>query len=246
MSYHNLFIMKCLLIYFLFILMTVAIKAQDIDSSTRKISLTILAKKERPMSNIIVSSLNTAEAGFTNRLGMFVFADMTDNDTISMMLPRLGEIFIPVARMDSIVVKLRSARRYYYVTNEGPSEIFGRRSRNFNQIRTESTDLLDVQEMLSRHTYRSLVELLQGVAGLTITPTSGERGNGFVSANIRGPVSINGSNEPIVVLDGQMIGTLNVANNMVNIYDIKTIEVQKNATQWGVFGANGAIVIKTQ
>jgi len=242
--------MKRISIFSLLILMTVAIKAQDIiDSSTRKISLLILAKKERPMSNIIVSSLNTNEAGFTNRSGMYVFADMTDNDTISLVLPRLGEIFIPVARMDSIVVKLRSARRYYYyyVSNEGQSEDFGRRSRNFNQIKTESTDLLDVQEMLSRHTYRSLVELLQGVAGLTITPTSGERGNGFVSANIRGPVSINnGGNEPRVVLDGQMIGTLNVANDMVNIYDIKTIEVQKNATQWGVFGATGVIIIKTR
>ena len=235
--------MKHLTAFSLLIFMTVAIKAQDIDSPKRNISLLILAKKERPMSNIIVSSLNTAEAGFTNRLGMFVFADMTDNDTISIMLPRLGEIFIPVTRMDSIVVKLRSARRYYYVSNVGQSEILGRRSDNLNKIKTEPTDLLDVQEMLSKHSYRSLVELLQGVAGLNITPTGAAN---QVSANIRGPVSINGSNEPIVVLDGQMIGTLNVANNMVNIYDIKTIEVQKNATGWGTFGATGVILIKTQ
>ena len=237
--------MKNLTVFSLSILMTVAIKAQDIDSSTRNISLTILAKRERPMSNIIVSSPTTAEAGFTNRSGLFVFSDMTDNDTISMMLPRLGEIFIPVAGMDSIVVKLRSARRYYYVSNLGQSENFNRRSENFNKIKTEPTDLLDVQALLKRHPYRSLADLLQShVAGLNITTTNG--GAGSVSANIRGISSFLGSSEPLVVLNGIPIGTLDYANSMININDIETIEVQKSASEWGLRGANGVILIKTQ
>ena len=238
--------MKHLIIFFLSILLTVAVvKGQDMDSSKRDISLIILAKKGRPMSNIIVRSLSTANAGITDRSGLFVFSDMSDNDTLSVLLPRIGETFIPVVGMDSIVVKLRSARRYYYVSNAGQSEIFNRRSDNFNKIKTEPTDLLDVQEMLSRHSYRSLADLLQGVAGLNIT--LGMNGE-ITDANMRGPTSlvIKDNNQPIVVLDGVMIGTLSVADSRVNIYDIKTIEVQKNATQWGAFGANGIILIKTQ
>jgi len=238
--------MKYIIAISLSILMTVAINAQDIDSTTRSISLTILAKKERPMRNIVVRSLSNTNAGITDRSGLFVFADMSDNDTLSVLLPRIGETFIPVVGMDSIVVKLRSARRYYYVSNQVQSENFTRRSENFNKIKTEPTDLLDVQEMLKSGSYRSLVDLLQGVAGLNITQASGNQ----VYANIRGPTSIGGynvnnSNQPLVVLDGVMIGTITQADMVVNIYDIKIIEVQKNATQWGTFGANGVILIKT-
>ena len=236
--------MRYLIVFFLSILVTATVKGQDMDSSKRDISLIILAKKGRPMRNIIVRSLSATNAGITDRSGLFVFADMSDNDTLSVLLPRIGETFIPVVGMDSIVVKLRSARRYYYVSNAGQSENFNKRSENFNKIKTEPTDLLDVQEMLSRHSYRSLADLLQGVAGLNITQTSGNQ----VYANMRGPTSLayGNNNQPMVVLDGEMIGTLSVAENRVNIYDIKTIEVQKNATQWGAFGANGVIVIKTQ
>ena len=238
--------MKHISIFFLFALMTVATTAQDMGSQNRRISMTILDKKERPVRNIVVSSLNTNRAGFTDRSGLFVFADMPDNDTISMMLPKYGEIFIPVVGMDSLVVKLRSARRYYYVSNEGQSDIFQKQKRDvFNEIRTESTDFLDVQEMLSKHSYRSLADLLQGIAGLNLTLNS-YPGGAYTTVNVRGPVSINGTNEPLIVLDGAILGSFAQAENIINIYDIKTIEVQKNATQWGALGANGAIVIKTK
>ena len=234
--------MKHIIISFLFILMTVSVKAQDVDFQKRNISLIILDKKERPMSSIIVSSIGATETGSTNRSGLFVFNDMSDSDTLYVLLPRIGEVYIPVVGMDSIVVKLRSARSYYYVSNNGQSENFSRMSENYNAIKTEPTDLLDVQAMMSKNQYRSLVDLLQGIAGLTIITNS----DGSVSANMRGPTSIFGANEAIVVLDGSVIGTLSRAENMINIYDIKTIEVQKNATQWGTFGADGVILIKTK
>ena len=229
--------MKHLTIFFLLILMTVAVKAQDIGSTKRNIALVIVDKKERPIGNVIVSSLGADKAGITDRSGKFIFADMTDNDTISMILPKYGETLISVGEMDSIVVKLRSVRRFSYMNSAGQNVTMRR------QHQTEPIDVLDVQAMLSRHTYRSLEDLLQGVAGLNITPVGAPN---EVNVNIRGPVSINGSNEPMVVLDGTMIGTLTNANNMINIYEIKTIEVQKNATGWGALGANGVIVIKTR
>jgi hypothetical protein len=237
--------MRQIVFFILLSLITVVVKAQDIDSQKRSIFLTVLAKRERPMSNILVRSLSNTEAGVTDRSGLFVFADMSDNDTISIMLPRLGETLIPVASMDSIVVKLRSARRYYYVSNVGQSEIFNRRSDNFNRIKTEPADLLDVQALLQQHPYRSLVDLLQGnVAGLNITTTNGSFGS--VSANIRGVSSLLSSSEPLVVLNGMPIGTLNDANSIIDLHDITTIEVQKSASEWGSRGANGVILIQTK
>ena len=229
--------MKYITIFPLFVLIVVAVNAQDIDSTKRDISLKILDKKERPMSNIIVQSAN--KSGFTDRSGLFVFSGMSDSDTILMMLPKVGQTLVTVAGMDSIVIKMRSARRYYYKNNEGQSMAVDRVKHE-----TESTDILDVQAILKKRSYNSLTDLLQGVAGLNITPSGGSGRE--MSANIRGTASINGNNEPLVVLDGTKIGTFSEANRMINVREIKTIEVQKNATEWGMLGTNGAIVIKTK
>jgi hypothetical protein len=233
--------MKYISVFFLLILMSVATQAQDTEAPKRDISLLVLNKKGRPISNIIVRSAGSTKAGMTNHSGLFVFNDMTDEDQISMMLPKYGETFIPVAGMDSIVVTLRSARRYSYVYNDEQNVIIDKRDN-----RTDANTLLDVQELLEQHPYASLVDLLQGanVAGLNIS-TSGRAG-GDASASIRGPNSLMSSSEPLVVVDGLPIGGLNDANQSVNVYDIKTIEVQKSSSEWGVRSANGVILVNTK
>ena len=103
--------------------------------------------------------------------------------------------------------------------------------------------------MLKQHPYTSLVELLQGanVAGLNITNSARAGGaGGDASANIRGQRSLNLSNAPLVVVDGMPMGGLNDADNMLNVNDIDTIEVQKSSSEWGVRGANGVILVKTK
>jgi len=42
------------------------------------------------------------------------------------------------------------------------------------------------------------------------------------------------------------LGTISETSSMVNIFTIKTLEVQRSASQWGVRGANGAIIIHTR
>ena len=39
-------------------------------------------------------SLNTGEKGVTDRSGLFVFNDMSDDDHISLKLPRIGNTLI--------------------------------------------------------------------------------------------------------------------------------------------------------
>ena len=232
--------MKYIVIIVLLILTSAGISAQETDSPGRNISLIVLDKKGRPVDRIIVRSLNNTNAGMTNRKGLFVFTGMTDDDMISMLLPKYGETIIPVAGMDSIVVTLRSARRYSYVDNEGQDVIINRSSK------VEPTDLIDVPALLARSSYSSLIDLLRGagVPGLNISSSGGPGGGGYTT--IRGTHSLTLSSEPLVVLDGMPVGTLGEANGMVSIYDIKTIEVQKSSTEWGVRGANGVIVIKTK
>jgi len=230
--------MKSLTIFSLLILMSAAVWAQDMDLPKRNISLIILDKKGRPIERIIVRSLNNTNAGMTNRKGLFVFTGMTDNDKISMILPKYGESVISVTGMDSIVVTLRSARRYSYASNMGQDVFIDKPNK------TEPVTVLDVQALLEQHSYRSITDLLQGqVPGLNISTTSSNAG-GTASISIRGQNTFMGNTSPLIVMDGNVYyGSL----QDINVYDVKTIEVQKGgSSEWGVRGANGVILINTR
>ena len=86
-------------------------------------------------------------------------------------------------------------------------------------------------------------QALQGqVAGVQITTQSGSPGSRS-DIRIRG-VSTNGDNQPLILVDGNVIEELSV----VNPSDIESINVLKDATAgiYGVRAANGVILITTK
>ena len=224
--------MKFICVLFVLCFMSVIGWTQDADSSKRNVVLKVVDRRSRPIRRIIVSSPNNSQAGMTDNSGQFVFSGMTDDDIISVMLSGVGEVTVPVVGMDAIVVIQNSRRRYSYVNNEGQSVILS--SNN-----TQSSNLMDVPAMMKQRQYRSLIDLLQGnVAGLNISADG--------SATIRGPNSIYGSSEPIVFVNGMEMGTLSLVNSTLSVYDIQSIEVLKEAAEYGMRGANGVILIKTK
>lgn len=107
-------------------------------------------------------------------------------------------------------------------------------------------------------------EALQGqIAGLDIVANSGNLGSG-TSMRLRGTSSINGSQEPLIVVDGYILedyddSDLDLTNLddteqfatllQVNPEDIGEINVLKDAAAtaiWGARGANGVLEIKTR
>jgi len=109
----------------------------------------------------------------------------------------------------------------------------------------------------------SIDEALQGrIAGLDIVANSGDAGSG-TSMRIRGASSINGSSQPLIVLNGvpyemQVDQNFDYANSnqeqfanllSINPDDIQEISVLKDAAAsavWGSKGANGVITITTK
>ena len=108
----------------------------------------------------------------------------------------------------------------------------------------------------------SVDEALQGrIAGLDIVANSGNLGAG-TSMRLRGVSTINGSSEPLIVVDGNVLSAdtenfiFDSANEEsfaqllnVNPEDIQSISVLKDAAAtaiWGSQGANGVIEIKTK
>lgn len=120
---------------------------------------------------------------------------------------------------------------------------------------------MDEMEGLS---FETAGEALQGqIAGLDIVSNSGNLGSG-TSMRLRGVTSINGSSEPLIVVDGNILEDYNSddldVNDLeneekfatllqVNPEDIQSINVLKDAAAtaiWGSRGSNGVIEIKTR
>ncbi|GIZ09490.1 SusC/RagA family TonB-linked outer membrane protein [Flavobacterium sp. UMI-01] len=91
-------------------------------------------------------------------------------------------------------------------------------------------------------------QALQGRAsGVQVTQNSGAPG-AATSIRVRGGNSITGSNEPLWVIDGIIVGNNYDLNNL-NSNDIKSIEILKDASSIAIYGsrgANGVVLVTTK
>ena len=88
-------------------------------------------------------------------------------------------------------------------------------------------------------------QALQGrAAGVQVTQTSGAPGS-VMKIRVRGTNSISGNNNPLYVLDGMVISDI----GSINVNDIASMEVLKDASATAIYGsrgANGVILITTK
>lgn len=108
----------------------------------------------------------------------------------------------------------------------------------------------------------SLDQMMQGnLSGVNITNASGMPG-GAVRVSIRGVGSINGSNEPLFVIDGIPVsnsdnsgvngrfgGSVQNPLSMLNPNDIESIDVLKDAAATAIYGSratNGVVMVTTK
>ncbi len=94
----------------------------------------------------------------------------------------------------------------------------------------------------------SFLQSLQGqVPGLQINTASGSPGSAKIESLIRGVSSLNGSTEPLIVIDG--IPSSQSVFRSINPNDIESATVLKDAAATSIYGnrgASGVIVIKTK
>ena len=115
-------------------------------------------------------------------------------------------------------------------------------------------------EQMERHALGDINTSLQGkIAGLQITSNSGEPGAG-ATVRIRGASSVNGSSQPLYIVDGVPINTETFKGGLnddgstfspladINPADIESIEVLKDGTAsiYGSRASNGVIIITTK
>lgn len=91
---------------------------------------------------------------------------------------------------------------------------------------------------------RSPLDLIQGkVAGLTITRTQGNNPNAGASIQLRGIVSVNGDQSPLIVIDGIPGGNL----DLLQQDDIASFDVLKDGSAAAIYGtrANAGVILIT-
>lgn len=91
---------------------------------------------------------------------------------------------------------------------------------------------------------RNAMDLIQGkVAGLSITRTSGNNPNSGASLQLRGVTSLNGSNGPLIVIDGIPGGNL----DLLTQDDIASIDVLRDGSAAAIYGTrgNGGVILVT-
>lgn len=96
-------------------------------------------------------------------------------------------------------------------------------------------------ENLQVPTTASALGAIQGkVAGVNITRASGQPGSG-VYINLRTPTSIQGSNSPLFVVDGTVLGNTFGGTTMdIESLDIESVEVIKGAAAAALYGSQAA------
>ena len=88
-------------------------------------------------------------------------------------------------------------------------------------------------------------QVLQGTSPGMMVQNTTAAPNGTYSIRIRGNNSLTGSNDPLVVIDGFLGGTL----SSINPNDIASVEILKDASATAIYGsrgANGVIMVTTK
>ncbi|MGD2034775.1 MAG: SusC/RagA family TonB-linked outer membrane protein, partial [Bacteroidales bacterium] len=199
-----------------------------------------------PGANVIVS--NTLQGVITNEDGIFEIdtEDEYHQLTISYIgyeaatvdLNRVGSEFLeislePTSNLISEVRVTSKLRKFYNLDVGRPLE-------SINATTIENTNLNNVSDILNGR-----------FAGVWATQTSGMPGD-HQRVHIRGISSIFGSVDPLYVIDGVSVPSVNL-NSLgiadLNIHDIENITILKDASSTALFGfqgGNGVVLIDTK
>lgn len=218
-----------------------------------------------------LSNANVLEVDDANRAVSHTVADVNGNFSLRVVNPKNNKLRVsyigfrtvnlPIDRMNFKIVMVESTIiQDIVVTAKAMSEGSG--------LIVPTREISGAMQKIDAAEFEGLGittidEALQGrIAGLDIVFNSGNLGSG-TSMRMRGAASINGTSEPLIVVDGNVWESdqaddfdFNSANDEkfaqllnINPEDIQSITVLKDAAStaiWGSQGANGVIEIRTK
>jgi TonB-dependent starch-binding outer membrane protein SusC len=240
-------------------------------AQTRTITGTVTdASTGQPLEGAKVGVRGTALAVTTGPDGKFTLGNVPQGNVI-VAIRRIGNNFVdlplPAGQNELRVTLTRDPLRLSDVVVTGQATTVDRRNLA-NAVATVSG------EEVSRVSAQTVEQALQGkVVGASIQANSGAPGGGM-QMRLRGVTSINGSSEPLYVVDGVVVSNVAIPSNQnavtrstqgsnpsltqdnqvnriadLNPNDIENVEVLKGASASAIYGSrasNGVVIITTR
>lgn len=168
----------------------------------------------------------------TNKQGVFTIPGANLNDTLFITIKKTKNVVkVPVNGYNYITITLENSTFNAQRSSE-PSELL-EKIREMERNKMRSSSVMNREE-IEKSGCRDLYSLLRRMSGVTFSDGS---------IRIRASSSLNSPTDPLVVVDGIPMD-LSVLNT-IPVEDVSELRVLKDASEYGVRGANGAIIIKT-
>lgn len=193
----------------------------------------------QPLSNVVVKVKNSNTTTRTNSQGDFTVAsNIGDVLLVSYVGYKTQEIRVQSSQ--AITIDLVSNQ------NElAEVTIVGYGTQKTKDL-TGAVGTLKADAFKSQPVLNAASALQGRLSGVAVTQNSGAPG-GQAKIRVRGSNSINGTNEPLYVVDGIALTSFSLQD--LNPNDIESIDVQKDASATAIYGsrgANGVILITTK
>ncbi len=242
-----------------------------VAAQTRTITGTVTdAATGQPLEDARVSVRGTSLSTTTGAGGRFTLGNVPEGN-LTIAIRRIGHNFVdlplPAGQNELRAALTRDPLRLSDVVVTGQATAVDRRNLA-NAVATVSG------EDVSRVSAQTVEQALQGkVVGASIQANSGAPGGGM-QMRLRGVTSINGSSEPLYVVDGVVVSNVAIPSNQnavtkstqgsnpsltqdnqvnriadLNPNDIENIEVLKGASASAIYGSrasNGVVIITTR
>ncbi|WP_319499681.1 SusC/RagA family TonB-linked outer membrane protein [uncultured Draconibacterium sp.] len=223
----------------LFLICALIVGVQIASAQVRSVSGTVLNSEDNtPIPGVSVSVKGTTVGTVTNIDGIYSFDIPTDAQTIVFSFVGMKTVEMPATgsvinvNLESDVLGLDEV----IVTAYGTST---------KQAFTGSADVVGAEELSSRNVTSPIAAIEGRATGVQFTSASGQPGSS-PDIVIRGVGTLNGSSDPLYIVDGiQYEGSLNT----INQEDIESFTILKDAASTSLYGsraANGVVLITTK
>ncbi len=245
-----------------------ALSAMSLTASAQKAGTMIRGTVMDDMD--VLMACNVVELDKNNRIVAHTVTDINGNFSLRIVDPK-DQLRISFIGYETKYVKISGTTyKIRLVSNNVIKEVVvkGKKTIPASGLAIPERELSIASQTIDMKEFEGLAmtsvdEALQGrISGLDIVSNSGNLGSG-TTMRLRGVSSINGSSEPLIVVDGNVFesdykSNFNYASATedqyaellnVNPDDIASITVLKDAAAcaiWGSQGANGVIEIKTK
>ncbi|WP_440133778.1 SusC/RagA family TonB-linked outer membrane protein [Chitinophaga sancti] len=228
----------------LFILVPLCLHAQSL---VPVITGKVTDEKGQALPGATVAIKGTSKGTLTNNTGMFTLKDVAANSILLITFQGYENTTVDIRGQAKITVTLKAD-----ISKLGDVVVvgYGTQKKIASTGSIASVKGADI-------TQTPVTNVAQGLAarvpGVQITQNNAAPG-GNISVRIRGTNSINGSSEPLYIIDGIQISNSGGVGDVsplstINPNDIESVEILKDASStaiYGARGANGVVLITTK